>query len=327
MPTLITGASGYIGSHLTKKLVDRGEKIRIYCRTKPMSPLFDHPAIELILGDINDYKRLRKAINGIDKIYHLAAYARLWAKEQTTYYKINVEGTNNILEAAFEEGVEKMVYTSTAGVLGPSVVEPINEEFPRTIPYFNSYEETKTQAENIVQEFAHKGLFVTTVNPARVYGPGLDCGSNPVTKIVELYLKGKWHLIPGTGNDIGSYCFIDDVVDGHIAAMDKGRSGERYILGGVNASFNELMHCIMLISGVKKRLYHLPFPILKAVSQVFKWWAEVTESSPMITPEWVNRYDYHWALNSEKAVKQLGYTITPLYDGIEKTIKWIRENR
>ncbi len=106
------------------------------------------------------------------------------------------------------------------------------------------------------------------LNPSRIYGPGFDTGSNPVTKIVELYVKGKWKVIPGSGNDIGSYPYIDDVVDGHIAAMERGRSGERYIFGGVNVTFNDLIAAIKKYSGLEKKLRHIPFPILRIVSQL-----------------------------------------------------------
>ena len=166
--------------------------------------------------------------------------------------------------------------------------------------------------------YARQGLAVCILNPSRIYGPGYDTGSNPVTKIVELYMKGKWKVIPGTGNDIGSYPFIDDVVDGHINAMEKGRSGERYILGGVNATFNELMTIIKKHSGVERKLHHIPFFALNALSHVMLWNAKITGKYPMITPDWVEKYKYHWALDSSKAMKELGYAIRPLEEGIRR---------
>jgi nucleoside-diphosphate-sugar epimerase len=172
-----------------------------------------------------------------------------------------------------------------------------------------------------------KGLDVSIVNPARVYGPGLDTGSNPVTKIVELYMKRKWHVIPGNGEDIGSYCHVDDVVDGHISAMAKGGMGERYIFGGVNASFNELITLIRKHSGVDKKLFNLPFPVLKMVSHAMKTWSTISGTPPMITPDWVRRYDYHWKLDSSKAVNEIDYKIRSLDEGIKQTAEWIRQNR
>jgi farnesol dehydrogenase len=327
MAILITGSTGYIGSLLTLKLADQDENIRILCRRDPELKEFNRPNIEVVRGDINDRQSLVKAMQGIDKVYHMAAYARLWAKDFSIFRTINVEGTRNVMEAAANAGVSKVVYTSTAGVIGPSREIPMKETDARITGFFNEYEETKTIAEELVQGFVKDGLFVSIVRPARVYGPGLDTGSNPVTKIVELYMKKKWHVIPGSGEDIGSYCHVDDVVDGHLRAMEKGGKGEAYNFGGVNASFNELIAAIRKHSGVRKTLYNLPFPLMSAVSHVMKGLADVTGRPPMITPSWVRRYDYHWKIDSSKAVNDIGYQIRPLDDGIGQTVEWIRKNR
>jgi nucleoside-diphosphate-sugar epimerase len=327
MAILITGATGYIGSLLTIKLAKAGEDIRILCRTPPLLPEFNQQNISVIKGDITDKPSLEKAMEGISHVYHMAAYARLWAKDPDIFRQINVEGTRNVLEAAKNSGVKKLVYTSTAGVIGPSDNHPMREHDPRITGFFNEYEETKTEAEKIAMNYVAEGLNVSIVNPARVYGPGLDTGSNPVTKIVELYMKKKWHVIPGSGEDVGSYCHVDDVVDGHISAMAKGGSGERYIFGGVNDTFNELIAYIRKHSRVEKKLFHLPFPLMSAVSHVQVTWSKISGKPPMITPNWVRRYDYDWALDSSKAVNEIGYKIRSLDDGIRETVDWIRKNR
>jgi farnesol dehydrogenase len=327
MAILITGSTGYIGSLLTLKLAAQGQDVRILVRKTPQIPEFSMPNIQVFKGDINDPGSLTAAMHGVDQVYHLAAYARLWAKDPDTFRVVNVEGTRNVLVAAADAGVSKLVYTSTAGVIGPSRDRPMTENDPRITGFFNLYEQTKTEAEDVAQEFVRKGLDLTIVNPARVYGPGLDTGSNPVTKIVELYMKRKWYVIPAKGNDIGSYCHIDDVVDGHISAMEKGGMGERYIFGGVNATFNELIALIRKHSGVNKKLYNLPLPMMKAVSHAMKTWSTLTGTAPMITPDWVRRYVYDWELDSSKAVRELGYKIRPLDNGIKNTVEWIRKNR
>lgn len=327
MAILITGSTGYIGSLLTLKLAEQGEDIRILVRKDPELEAFKRPNINVYKGDITDPASLEIAMQGVDKVYHMAAYARLWAKDPDTFQKINVEGTRNVMEAAWNAGVRKIVYTSTAGVIGPSRDKPMAENDPRIVGFFNAYEETKTQAEQVTMGYVNRGLDVSIVNPARVYGPGLDTGSNPVTKIVELYLKRKWHVIPGNGEDVGSYCHVDDVVDGHINAMLKGGKGERYIFGGENASFNELISLIRKHSGVNKKLYNLPFPMMSFVSHVMKTWSIISGTPPMITPDWVKRYDYHWKLDSSKAVREINYNIRTLDEGIQQTVAWIRQNR
>ncbi len=327
MAILITGATGYIGSLLTVKLAGKGNDIRILCRTPPAIPEFNRDNIRVIKGDITDKQSLEAAMKDVDQVYHMAAYARLWAKDPGVFRIINVDGTRNVMEAASSAGVKKIVYTSTAGVIGPSKDHPMRENDARITGFFNEYEETKTAAEEIALSFTGNGMQVTIVNPARVYGPGFDTGSNPVTKIVELYMKRKWHVIPGSGEDIGSYCHVDDIVDGHISAMLRGANGHRYIFGGVNATFNELIAYIRKYSKVQKTLYHLPFPIMAGASQLMLAWSKLTGTAPMITPKWVRRYDFNWELDSSKAVNEIGYNIRSLEEGIRDTVDWIRKNR
>jgi len=326
MKILLTGSTGYIGTWLTRQLAAQGHQLHLLCRT-PSAIIGPTDQIRIFHGDITDPQSLNKAMQGVQQVYHLAGYARLWAKDPSIFETINVTGTHNVLRSAADAGVEKIVYTSTAGVIGPSLNKPMTENDERITGFFNEYEETKTRAEAIVRDFARDGLNVTTVSPARVYGPGMDTGSNPVTKIVELYMKGKWHFIPGSGNDIGSYCYIDDVVTGHIQAMEKGRSGERYIFGGVNASFNELMGLLAQLTGIRKKLWHLPFPVIKGFSYLQVGINKLTGKPPMITPNWVKRYDYNWELDSGKAVRELGYGIRPLEQGLKQTIEWVKQNR
>jgi nucleoside-diphosphate-sugar epimerase len=327
MAILITGATGYIGSNLTAKLAAQGHTIHILVRTPPTLAVFNQPNIKIFKGDISDIASLKPALQNVDRIYHLAAYARIWAKDKAIFHKLNVEALQKVLTASKEAGVKKVVYTSTAGVIGPSKEKPMREQDPRITGFFNPYESTKAESEKVALDFANNGLPVVILNPSRIYGPGLDTGSNPFTKIVERYIKGTWKIIPGSGEDIGSYPYIDDVVDGHIAAMAKGRSGERYILGGVNATFNEFMDLIKKHSGIEKKLRHVPFFILDAMSRLMLLNANITGKPPLITPDWVAKYKYNWELDSSKAINELGYRIRPLEEGIRQTVEWVRENR
>ena len=327
MAILITGSTGYIGSKLTEQLALQGNTIHLLCRTTPALPEFQKANIKIFKGDITNPESLKPALENVDRLYHLAAYARLWAKNASVFQTLNVKGTENMLAAAKAAGVLKVVYTSTAGVIGPSKDKPMTETDPRITGFFNLYESTKSEAEAVAMDYAKQGLNICILNPSRIYGPGLDTGSNPITKVVELYMKGKWKVIPGNGNDIGSYPFIDDVVDGHIKEMEKGRSGERYIFGGANVTFNELMSAIKKYSGIEKKLRHIPFSVLNAMSHLMLWNAKITGKYPMITPDWVAKYKYHWALDSSKAINELGYRIRPLEEGIKETVEWIKQNR
>ena len=327
MAILITGSTGYIGSKLTATLAEKGETIHLLCRTAPTLPVFNKPNIKIFIGDITDPASIKPALDNVDQLYHLAAYARLWAKNPSTFYKLNVEGLKNVLDGAKSAGVSKIVYTSTAGVIGPSENKPMTENDPRIRGFFNLYESTKSESEKLALDYSRQGMDITILNPSRIYGPGFDTGSNPFTKIIEMYLKGNWKIIPGSGNDIGSYPYIDDVVDGHIAAMEKGRNGERYILGGINASFNEFMLLVQKHSGIERKLKHIPFFALTLLSRIMLLNANITGKPPLITPDWVAKYKYNWALDSTKAITELGYKIRPLNDGIQLTVDWVKANR
>jgi farnesol dehydrogenase len=327
MSILITGATGYLGSRLVQLLTSQGKAVRVLCRSRPASPLFYQPAVSVAMGAIEDTGSLDRAMAGISQVYHLAAYARIWSRDKSLYHLLNVTGTNNVLSAAQKAGVHKVLHVSTAGVVGPSREVPMNEDMPRHADFFNRYERTKWESEQVCLAFSRNGLPVTIVNPSRVYGPGLDTGSNPVTKLIELYISGRWKIIPGSGGDIGSYCYVDDVVEGLVSGMETGRDGERYLLGGVNASFNELLAIVSRISGVHNRSWHVPFFLLEAFSYAQLFVANTSGKPPMITPDWVRKYQYHWALDSSKAQAELGYHIRPLEDGVEKTIAWLRTHR
>ena len=142
---------------------------------------------------------------------------------------------------------------------------------------------------------------IITVNPSRVYGPGLLSDSNGVTKMIRLYLQGKFRLIPGNGESTGNYVFIDDVVEGHIQAMEKGRAGERYILGGENASFNEFFNLLAAITGKQHRMFKIPIPVMNLAAKTMEIRANLTGAAPLLTPPWVKKYLFDWAHSTSKA--------------------------
>ncbi len=190
--------------------------------------------------------------------------------------------------------------------------------------YLTEYEITKQQAEQLCIEYAKEGLHIVIVNPSRVYGPGFLNKSNSVTILIKKYIEGKWRIIPGDGSQIGNYVFIDDVVSGHILAMEKGRSGERYILGGTNVSYNELFDLLAIVWGKKFKMFHLPMSIMMVVAKFELFMAESFGKKPLITPPWVKRYQQNRPLSVEKAKKEIQYLNTPLETGIKKTISWLK---
>lgn len=327
MNIFITGATGYVGNNLANRLAAEGHTIHALCRSANKKILLSHLNIKIFEGDISDIASIENAMKGCEQVYHLAAYARVWSKDPNDFYKYNVEGTKNVLDAAKKLGVKNIVFTSTGGVLGPSNGTPVKENDPRYGSVFNEYEETKTQAEDLCREYCNKyGLRIVIVNPPRIYGPGIESDSNAVTKLMKLYLKGKWKILPGDGRRTGSYVHVDDVVNGHILAMEKGRSGERYILSGVNASYLEFFDTLAKVSNKKNTLYKFPVPLMMMAGYGIMFYSKLTGRPPLLTPQWIKKYFYDWSLSCEKAQKELGYSYRSLEEGLRQTVDWIKQN-
>jgi farnesol dehydrogenase len=325
MNIFITGATGYIGNNLAKKLAGDGNILHALCRNEN-THLLSHPNIKIFKGDITDKASIEKAMKDCAQVYHLAAYARVWSKDSSTYYKLNVEGLKNVLDAAQKFNVQKIVFTSTAGTLGPSGTRPVKEDDKRIGEPFTEYEVTKTQAESLCRDYCNKyGMHIVMVNPPRIYGPGIITESNAVTRLIKLYMAGKWKIMPGDGKRTGSYVYIDDVVNGHILAMQSGRSGERYILGGVNASYNEFFELLAKIAGKKIKLIKLPVWAMMLAGNAIQLYTKISGKPPLLTPPWIKKYYYDWSLNSEKAQQELGYTYIPLEEGLQKTVDWLKQ--
>jgi farnesol dehydrogenase len=323
MKVLVTGATGYVGHHIAMRLAGEGVTVHALCRSPAKAKAIEHPNIRVFAGDVLDRGSLDAAVRGCGQVYHSAALVSVWSKDPGAWRRVNVEGTVNVLEAAAAEGAEKAVITSTAGVFGPSAGALIDEATARTVPFFNEYESSKAEMHDAVGELAGKGLDAVIVCPTRVFGPGPKGEGNTVTRMIDLYLGGGWRALPGDGRRTGNYVYVDDVVRGHLLAMEKGRAGEAYILGGANASYRAFFDTLAEISGKRRRLMPVPVPLFMAFA-----WAELKRAEwfarkPLITPPWVRRYAHDWANSSAKAERELGYSPLPLRDGLAKTVAWL----
>ena len=325
MKIYITGATGFIGSNLTKRLIEEGNTVHALIRNPEKSKKINFENVFFENGDLLNTNSLYQGMKGCEEVYHLAAFARPWAKQQDTYYKINVQGTLNVLLAAIKAGIRKVVITSTAGVLGPSEKDLVTENSESNSLPFTEYEKTKILMEEKVWQLPKKQTQVVIVLPSRLYGPGELTVSNSVTKLIKLYSKGLWRLIPGNGQSIGNYVFINNVLDGLILAMKKGRSGERYIIGGQNLTYNEFFETLGKVLGKNRFMIKIPLKIIMFISRIQLHLAELTGKPPIITPVWVKKYYHSWAISSNKAKNELGYQITPFYEGMLKTIEWLKK--
>ena len=325
MRCMVTGATGFIGNRLVEKLINLGHEVNILARSQQKANQLYGNSITFFEGDLWNTNSIYDATRNCDVVFHLAAFANIWSKDKMLAFNTNVTGTKNILEAALQNKVKKVIFTSSAAVFPPSVNgEMIDETATLPEQYLTDYETTKAQAEELCREFCKKGLNVVIVNPPRVFGPGLLNKSNSVTILIKKYIEGFWRIIPGKGDAIGNYVFIDDVVNGHILAMENGIPGEKYILGGTNISFNDFFNLISKVSGKNYQLFHLPFPIILAASKLELFLAETTGKKPLITPPWAKRYLQNRPVSSKKAISNINYVVTPLDEGIRKTIEWLK---
>ncbi len=320
----VSGASGFIGRKLCIVLANQGYQVHALCRKLDHPYLIKHENITFFEGDITNKESLIKAMQGCNQVYHTAALAKMWCKNKNDFYEVNVIGTRNLLESATNLNVKRIVYTSTCGVWGPTFKHPMIETDPRIYGFPIDYERTKYLAELEVNAYFKKGLNVVIVNPSRVFGEGPITDSNTVSKMIKGYLKGSWRVIPGSGERVANYAFLDDVIHGHIAAMENGKAGERYILGGEDISFNEFFETLGSVSNEPKKMIRIPQKLIKLFSEFELLKTKITGWAPFFLPEFADRLKYDQKYSSNKAIEQLNYSITPFATGLEKTVHYIQ---
>lgn len=331
----ITGATGFIGTSLTRQLLADGWHVRGMSRSKPKLPpgyegdikdIWEHPNFEHVLGDVNDVESLERGMEGCPYVLSLAGYAKNYARDPQIYYRVNVDGMRNVLSVAKKLNVERIVLTSTIVSLGPTPKgETCDETLTRiTEKCYTEYEDSKTIAEREALQIAKKeGLPLVIVNPTRVYGPGQLSEGNAMAGLIRDYRRGTSPFLLNYGVNYGNYGYVDDIARGFFLALENGRVGERYILGGDNASLLELYRLIDKIDG--KRHWKIPMykfcPLL--VAHTLKLLAQLTGVYPRITPGWVNTFLVDWKFSCEKAKNELGYEPIPLEQGLRNTIAWL----
>jgi nucleoside-diphosphate-sugar epimerase len=325
MKVFITGATGFIGANLAMKLAGEGTIVHALYRTKNKTDEIQHNNLIWFQGDILDVESLKIAMTGCSQVYHIAAYASAWEQHPGDFVKFNVHGTINVLKAARQSGINKILITSTAGVFGPSLKGTINEKTVTAIRHFTGYERSKAEAERIISDFVKQGMSIVVVNPTRVFGPGPLNESNSVTKIIKMYAEGKWRIIPGKGENIGNYVYVDDVVRGHILAMEKGKPGEKYILGGENIPYYAFYDKLERITGKHFQLFHLPLYLMMSAARLLIVLNKLFGIRPLITPALVRKFNYNWEVSSDKATSELGYHFMDFESGLSRTYGWLRK--
>ena len=325
----VTGATGFIGTKLVNALIAQGHTVRALTRATSNHDGLTHERIQFVQGDLTDPASLRAGAAGCRYAFHLAAYAKNWARDPKIFFTQNVDGMRNVFQAAGDAGVERLVFTSTIVTFGPTAPGVVGDEsMPRLTPkYYTEYEETKAVAEQEALSWAANGFPVVIVNPTRVYGPGKLTEGNSVSLMIDMYDRGKVPVLLNGGANVGNYVLVDDLVQGHILALAKGRTGERYILGGENISLKGFHRLVDEVSEKRHLQFGLPPAVAMAYARAERAKAEWFGWYPQITPGWVETFLQDWAYSCAKAERELGYRITPLKEGIRRTYEWIIAER
>ncbi|EMS32502.1 NAD-dependent epimerase/dehydratase [Mariniradius saccharolyticus AK6] len=320
MSIFVTGATGYLGNRLAKKLISIGEKVNLLARNPDALGDMKSPNVRIFRGDMLDYDSVHAAMEGCQQVLHVAALARLWTKDPNDFYRINVDGTKMVLQAAKARNIEKFVHTSTGGVSGPSLSIPNTEETPRWASFNNDYEISKYLAEEEVLKAFREGLPSVIVRPTRVFGPGIASPSAGINRLISGYMKKRIVFMPYDPKKVCNYGFIDDIVDGHIQAMRVGKPGEKYFLGGENVSYESLFDLMRKNVNQIGLVLRAPKTAINTLSWIEFLLARSFEREPSITPDFVVRLGQNAACDCSKAVGQIGYKITPFEDALKTTI-------
>ena len=320
---LITGGTGFIGIPLVRRLHELGHKLKLLVReSSDITPFEGFKNIEYTIGDVRDIESLYGAVDGVDLIYHLAAYTRMWARNKSVFEDTNIKGTTNIAKIALEKEI-RLIYISSFIALGATPSEPVDETFESEEGLLLDYAKTKFQVKKIVKNYINKGLNAIIFYPGIIYGPR---DFNIFGQTILDITRKKFLGCPGKGEAIGSFVYINDVVDGFVSVIERDDlNGEEFILGGVNIKFGDWINKISEIAGNKKKPRHFPMSLAKFYSWLCEVKTKITKKMPYINRPTVKMINHNWSISSDKAINKLNYKISPLDVGLQETISWYRE--
>lgn len=324
MKALVTGATGFVGSAIVRELLRNGKEVKVLIRKNSSTKNIDGLEFEKAYGDIRDKESVKAALKGCDTLYQTAALYEFWGHTKKEFYDVNVEGTKSALAAALEQRVGKVVYTSSIVALGAHGREPpANESADFNLwKTGDHYSITKYLGQVEALKMAEKGLPVVIVNPGVVMGVG-DIRPTPSGRTILGVVNKK---MPGYMDGGANYVDVEDVARGHILAAQKGRIGEKYVLGNANLSILELCKLVGDVAGVQPPRLKLPYHAVLATSYLYLLIAGITKQPPPVSPEAARLTRMYMYFDSSKAVKELGFTQTPIRTTVEKAVNWFREN-
>ncbi|MFQ5533633.1 MAG: hopanoid-associated sugar epimerase [Sphingomonadales bacterium] len=321
---LVTGATGFVGSAVMRRLIEAGHDVRVIARAASnRENLQGHP-VEIMTGDVTERASLDAALKGVDALFHVAADYRLWVPDPERMYAINVDGTRNIMLAAGEAGVGRIVYTSSVATLGLRADGgPAGEDTPVTLDdMIGHYKRSKFLAEREVSRMVREdGLPAIIVNPSTPVGPN-DVKPTPTGRLIVDAASGKMPAYVDTGLN---FAHVDDVAEGHLLALRQGRIGERYILGAENLSLRDLLHRLAAICGRKPPRVRLPHNLVLPIAYIMEVWSRITGGGePMATVDGVKLSRKQMYFSIDKARFELGYSPRPVDEALRDAVEWFR---
>jgi dihydroflavonol-4-reductase len=323
--TLVTGASGFVGSHVARQLVAAGLSVRILARPGSNLRALDGLPVERFEGDLRDAPSLARAMKGVRRVFHLAADYRLWARDPDEIYRSNVDGTRSLLAAARDAGVERIVYTSTVATVAVPTDNGVlpSEETRATLDLMiGHYKRSKFLAEQEAFSAAADGVPVVIVNPTAPVGPG-DWKPTPTGRIILDFLNGKMPAYVDTGLNVVP---VEDVAAGHLLAAEKGRIGERYILGGRNMTLKQILDALSKITGRPAPRVRMPHAVALAAGYADQWFSRLVGREPQIPVEGVKMSRHRMFVASDKAERELGCKLTSVEAALERAVRWYEKN-
>jgi len=323
MKALVTGATGFVGAAVARALSAAGWQVRVLARSGSNRSNLQSPAWEVVEGDLADLQSLERALEGCTGLFHAAADYRLGARDPAQLYRTNVEGTRRILSAARTAGVTRIVYTSSVATIGiPSDGSPGDERTPVAESHMiGHYKRSKYLAEEVARDAARTGMSVVIVNPSTPVGPG-DIKPTPTGQLVLDAASGRMPAYVDTGLNI---VHVDDVAAGHLLAFERGRAGERYILGGEDMTLQTILGQIARLVGRAPPRIRLPYAAVLPVAYLAEGFAKISGRSGRVTLEGVRMSRKRMFFSSAKAVSELGYRWRPPLQAFEDALRWYRE--
>lgn len=322
MKTLITGAGGFVGSHLVNKLIKKKEKVDCLIYDKSKSNLINTDKFNCIYGDITDKKFVEKNLSGYDKIYHLAALLNYSSPTFNQFFKTNVLGTKNIMETALDSGTKKVVMISSRVTISEDSSVRINENHVHNNYFDNAYSLTKHRAEKIVFEYGARGIDVVTIHPTLIYGPGEMHTTGP---LIRNYLTKKIRFA-GFLNSTFNLVYVKDVVDGLTSAMKKGKPGHKYIFGGCEVKISEFLSTLDKLTGTNKPVITPPDSLIEFLIKNVVPAVKLLGIKIPVSKDQIYAMKYDTLVDTNKAETELDLNVTPLDVGLKETLDWYKKN-